>query len=492
MPAALAFFREFLHREGSLNHLIQEARSASGANGGVPVVISGKLLAQLFKRLESSVAMLPVAERSTLLRDLGARALELDAGDMVDLLSDNENRGDLLAESLQTTTEEQLLEMMAALLRVEGADSERLAHCIGAFMQPPGAADRLLPAVQRRLHESTEFSDGESLTVWRRIEKLALESLGQRYMSTAYEDQLDDFASAQFPTLGQYVTLREAPPEEMATLGADFLARGHTQLLLDLLADEGVLGDFEPVVDALFSRLTDAIDQLDYEVATLIASDLRAQCSRLSERPREFKQVIWTRLGRLDLAAITDRAFTEIEAIKTQCFDEFNTFVKVFQGAIAPHLLDRLENEQDRTVRRTILRILGSFTDELIPELLTRLDSSHWYYVRNIVHLLGQSRSEEAVRPLTMQLQHKDSRVRREALLALRNLGSPRCIPFVARLLADETPTVSAENDQVRVEAARCLASFAGDAATAALRKGVLSRRPVVADTCRRFLAERQ
>jgi hypothetical protein len=488
---ALAFFQELLHREGSVAQLVHESRSGDAKSRGTAAVVSGRLLAKLFKRLGNNATILPAEERGAFLRDLGTRALELDPTDMVELLSDSETRVDLLAQSLQTTSEEQILDIMAALLRVEGADSERLAHCIGAFMKPEGAATRLLPGVQQRLHESTELSDGEALTVWRRIEELALDSLGQRYMSTAYEDQLDDFASARFPTLGHYKTVHSVLPEDLASLDTTSLSHGHTQLLLDLLADEGSYGDFELVVEALFTRLTDAIDQSDYELATLIAGDLRKQCSHLSERPRDFKQVIWTHLGRLDLAAITDRAFTEIESIKTRCFDGFNTFLKIFQGAIAPHLLDRLDDEEDRAVRRSILRILGSFADDLIPELLTRLDSSHWYYVRNIVHLLGQSGSEEAVRPLTMQLQHKDARVRREALVALRSLGSQRCIPFVARLLADDAPPASQDNDQVRVEAARCLARFPVEAATAALRKGVLSKRPTVANACRRFLNER-
>jgi hypothetical protein len=310
-------------------------------------------------------------------------------------------------------------------------------------------------------------------------------------MSRAYEAQLDDFASDYFPTLSGYKTVQTVSEEDLSTLDPAFLAHGHTQLLLDLLADETEINEFRRVVDGLFERLVAAIDGSDYELATLIATDLRRQCSRESDRPKEFKQVIWTHLGRLDLAGITDRAFAQIESMKAQYFDEFHTFLKVFQGAIAPHLLDRLEHEEDRAVRRSILRILASFTDELIPELMARLDSQHWYYVRNIVHLLGQSGSPEAVRPLTLQLQHKDPRVRREALLALANLDSPRCIPFVARLLTDDTIAASPENDQVRVEAARCLARFPQEAADSALRKGVLSKRPTVADACRRILTER-
>jgi hypothetical protein len=358
-------------------------------------------------------------------------------------------------------------------------------------MRPETAAERMLPAVRQRVHESTEQNDGEALTVWQRVEELALESLGQRYMSTAYEGQLDDFASDYFPTLSEYKTVQTVSNEDLATLDSAFLAHGHTQLLLDLLADEKELGEFRRVIEGLIERLVAAIDSADYELATLIATDLRRQCGRNSDRPKEFKQVIWTHLGHLDLAGITDRAFAEIESMKAQYFDEFNTFVKVFQGAITPHLLDRLEREEDRAVRRSILRILASFTDELIPELLARLDNEHWYYVRNIVHLLGQSGSPEVVRPLTLQLKHRDPRVRREALIALASLASPRCIPFVARVLTDDTGAASAENDQVRVEAARCLARFPQEAAINALRKGVLSKRAPVANVCRRILNER-
>lgn len=488
---AMEFLRELLHREGSLAHLVQAAKGRRAGDGGNQPVLSGKLLAQLFNRIVHSAAQLPEHERSDFLRDLGARTLELTPNDLIDLLAGGEVDDDLLAQSLLANTEEKLLDTMAALVRAEGADSLRLAHCVGAFVRPESAADRMLPAVRHRVHQSTEHNDGEALAVWQRVEELALESLGQRYMSRAYEAQLDDFASDYFPTLSGYKTVQTVSEEDLSTLDPAFLAHGHTQLLLDLLADETEINEFRRVVDGLFERLVAAIDGSDYELATLIATDLRRQCSRESDRPKEFKQVIWTHLGRLDLAGITDRAFAQIESMKAQYFDEFHAFLKVFQGAIAPHLLDRLEHEEDRAVRRSILRILASFTDELIPELMARLDSQHWYYVRNIVHLLGQSGSPEAVRPLTLQLQHKDPRVRREALLALANLDSPRCIPFVARLLTDDTIAASPENDQVRVEAARCLARFPQEAADSALRKGVLSKRPTVADACRRILTER-
>lgn len=488
---AMEFLRELLHKEGSLAHLVQQVKTQGSGEGGNQPVLSGKLLAQLFNRIVHSAAQLPAHERGDLLHDLGLRTLELSPADLIDLLAGGELDGDVLQQSLAANTEEKLLDTMAALVRVEGADTVRLSHCVGAFIQREATTEQMLPAIRRRVHESTEQNDGEALTVWQRVEELALQSLGQRYMSTAYEGQLDDFASDYFPTLSEYRTVETVSEEDLATIEPTFLAYGHTQLLLDLLVDEPELNEFRRVVDGLIERLEAAIDTADYELATLIATDLRRQSNRESDRPKEFKQVIWTHLGHLDLAAVTDRAFNEIESMKAQYFEEFNTFIKVFQGAITPHLLDRLELEQDRAIRRSLLRILASFTDELIPELLTRLDNEHWYYVRNIVHLLGQSGSQEAVRPLTLQLQHKDSRVRREALLALANLASPRCIPFVARLLTDDALSASAENDQVRVEAARCLARFPQEAALNALRKGVLSKRPIVANTCRRILSEK-
>jgi hypothetical protein len=487
---ALEFLRELVHRQGSLADLVQQITGDGGSNGDDRPVLSGKLLAQLFNRIVHSDTQLPAQERSDLLRDLGARALELPPSDLLDLLADDAVDDDLLAESLQSTTEDKLLDTMAALLSVEGADSQRLAHCVGVFIRPESGAERLLPAVQRRTHQSTEQNDGAALMVWQRVEELALDAIGERYMSRSYEGQLDDFASDYFPSLSEYKTVEMVSDADLATLDPAFLANGHAHFLLDLLADESNLNEFCRIVDVLIDRLAAAIDACDYELATLIVTDLRSQCRRDKNRTKEFKQAIWTHLGKLDLAAITDRAFAELELMKAQYFDEFNAFLKVFQGAIAPHLLDRLEHEEDRAVRHSILRILASFTDELIPQLLARLDNEHWYYVRNIIHLLGQSGSTEVVRPLTLQLQHKNPRVRREALIALGNLASPRCIPFVARTLTDDSLAASADNDQVRVEAARCLARFPQDAAVNAIRKGLLSKRPMVANACRRILRE--
>jgi HEAT repeat protein len=248
------------------------------------------------------------------------------------------------------------------------------------------------------------------------------------------------------------------------------------------------VGEYRIIVGALFDRLVEAVDCLDYPVATLIAADLKAQIDEGSERPADFQEVVHEHLGRLQIDQVTDRAFQEFDQVKEACFEEFNTFVELFHTTMSQHLLDRLREEEDRRIRKSLLLILSSFAEEIIPDLARRMANAEWYYLRNLIHILGESGSEAAVRPVASQLEHRDPRVRRAALVALTQLDSPRAMRFVVRVLEEDKGANSRDHDQVRVEAARYLSRCPHPAARHALRQGVLSRRPAVAHACRELL----
>jgi len=201
-----------------------------------------------------------------------------------------------------------------------------------------------------------------------------------------------------------------------------------------------------------------------------------------------LKQTIRQQLGAIGVKEMVDRALGEVRTAETAWSEAFHTFLSIFERAIAPHLLDRLRIEEDRRVRRTIMATLSRFAGDLVAELTRRLDGAPWFYARNLVHLLGDSGSEEAVRPLSLALHHRDARVSKEAIVALQKIDSPRAVPFVIKTLTAERGGATADHDRVRTEAARYLAHNRSPTAIDALRKGVLSPRSAVAEACRRFL----
>jgi len=484
---AREFMEEMIRHKGSLEELLRAMPVDDTATHAIDTPrLPGKMLARLLHHLEKAGP--PGPGRQELATNLAARLLELPPETVADTLADDAAPQELIARGMALQPNDDLLEMMAAVVRAEGADSTRLTHCIGAFLSPEARAGTLLPQVRQRLHHAAEAGDGEHLAVWQRVEEIALEQSGEQYMSAAYEEQLDDFAIAHFPNLSRYQGEDQLDAEQLATLEPDALAYDHTHLLLDLLAEETNPEAFASIVEALGERLTQAVTEQDFALATLISTDLKHHCGPDSLRPEPLKQTIRRGLGNIGVEEMIDRALGEVRNLEAAWSESFHTFLSTFERAIAPHLLDRLRVEDDRRVRRTIMATLSRFAGDLVAELTRRLDGAPWFFARNLVHLLGDSGSEEAVRPLAIALQHSDARVIKEAIVALQKIDSPRAIPFMIKILTAERGGGSTDHDRARVEAARHLAHYRSPTAVEALRKGLLSPRPAVAEACRRFL----
>lgn len=484
---AQAFVKEMMRHKGSLQELIRALPIDDADPAAIDTPrLPGKMVARLLHHLEEAGA--GATDRDGLAANIAARLMELKPDTVADALADEAAPQALIARGLAQQPNHDLLEMMAAVVRAEGADSTRLSHCIGAFLSPEARASGLLPQVCQRLHSAAEAGDGELLAVWQRVEEIALEQSGERYMSAAYEEQLDDFAAAHFPNLSKYQDDGRLDAARLATLEPDALAADHTQLLLDLLANESNPNAFREVVEALGRRLTQAVEAQDFTLATLISADLKRHCEPDSPRPKDVKQTIRQQLNAIGVVEMVDRALGEVRTVEAAWSETFHTFLSLFERAIAPHLLDRLRDEEDRRVRRTIMQTLARFAGDLVPELTRRLDGAPWFYARNLVHLLGDAASEEAVRPLTLALGHADARVAKEAILALREIDSPRALPFMIKLLTVGRGGATADYDRVCIEAARYLARNRSPTSVEALRKGILSPRPAVAKACRRLL----
>jgi len=84
-------------------------------------------------------------------------------------------------------------------------------------------------------------------------------------------------------------------------------------------------------------------------------------------------------------------------------------------------LLDALAESNSRTTRRRLLTWLAQLGPAVGPIILTRLDSPHWYVLRNMLVLLGGIEPWPQGFSPAEYLVHSDARVRREALkLVLR------------------------------------------------------------------------
>ncbi|MBE0417530.1 MAG: HEAT repeat domain-containing protein, partial [Coriobacteriia bacterium] len=129
--------------------------------------------------------------------------------------------------------------------------------------------------------------------------------------------------------------------------------------------------------------------------------------------------------------------------------------------AIEP-LLEMLADEPDMSIRKSMVDLISSVADHNIEEVGDRIIDARWYFVRNVVSILGSARRSEVLPYLDRTSRHADARVRRETIRALAGVPDPRAPELLAAALND----TDAGNVQL---AARYLGSLRYAAAVPAL-----------------------
>lgn len=104
--------------------------------------------------------------------------------------------------------------------------------------------------------------------------------------------------------------------------------------------------------------------------------------------------------------------------------------------AIEP-LLEVLADEPDMTARKAIVALISQMAEAHVEELGARLGDDRWYFVRNIVTILGSTRTPETLSMLGRTLRYPDARVRRETIRAVSGIRDALSVEMLVASLDD-------------------------------------------------------
>lgn len=108
-------------------------------------------------------------------------------------------------------------------------------------------------------------------------------------------------------------------------------------------------------------------------------------------------------------------------------------------GSLAVHpLLELLADEQDRAERKALVDLISRNAEKYVSELSTHVSDNRWYFVRNVVAILGSTKSPAALGALERTLRYNDSRVRRETIRALSLIPDRMAIQMLGVALSDD------------------------------------------------------
>ena len=134
------------------------------------------------------------------------------------------------------------------------------------------------------------------------------------------------------------------------------------------------------------------------------------------------------------LDAVIDHIFT---MPREQAIEQIYPYLDFLNEPMALHLVDRLGSEKDRTHRGRLVEAARSLGPVALPALMSALDASAWFLVRNALTILSDLGDAGCVPAIIPLLRHPEPRVRRTAVRALYKLGGPVAEPHLVARIKD-------------------------------------------------------
>lgn len=103
-------------------------------------------------------------------------------------------------------------------------------------------------------------------------------------------------------------------------------------------------------------------------------------------------------------------------------------------------LLEQLADEPDMSARKSLVDTISGIAPSYVVDLGEQVSDPRWYFVRNVVSILGSTRLPTALPFLERTLRHADARVRRETIRALSQQSDRLASQMLAHCLNDEDP----------------------------------------------------
>lgn len=274
--------------------------------------------------------------------------------------------------------------------------------------------------------------------------------------------------------------LADYPPEEMTALKATAEAGRETDIieasvrtlirLIPLVKDPRRPGEaekelklFSGVVRQLEDLLAYLLKKNKYELATTIIKTLHMPVDPVF-KPRMLDAIKKTATRSIILSTIQDMKKAPKGSPE---YLAAYAYLTALDRKATEILLQLLAEEKDRAARLYLLDLLKDIGKNQTALLGDHLDDDRWFVVRNVVSILSESRSEQAIAYLRRAADHANPLVRLEVIKGLMPIGGKKPAGILAHLLHDKDATVQSaaihgltELPGIGTEDARPLISF--------------------------------
>lgn len=197
---------------------------------------------------------------------------------------------------------------------------------------------------------------------------------------------------------------------------------------------------FSGVVHQLEDILGYLLQKKEYELATEIIKAFHLPVDA-SFKPRMSEALRKAVPQASIVSAITDLRQHDKSSPEYQ---RLYAFVSAVEREATEVLLQLLAEEEDRTSRIFILDLVKDLGKNQIALLGGHLSDDRWYVVRNIVSILSETKTDQAIAFLRKAADHKNIRIRQEVIKGLLSIGGKKAAGVMAKFLRDKDEDILA------------------------------------------------
>ncbi len=425
----------FMHNPEAVRTYLMDSLVAGGSRGFERMTDS-------FLKLTQIASTLSTVERDEKMRALAEAVLELA----------EEVRAELVAEHL--LPEARSSAPVAAVVRQ--MDIDRLCQMLAA----DASGDGLRTAMTRAVRNLSAISGVDPDEVSRAAGAVLLED---GFAPEEVDAILEEAAPSQLtvrdatgnpfsrPADAVIEMIDQAPVSaEMQSRDPDILAlkdearRGLTDGdVINALVTLVTLDNSEDGFDMTMSRLESAIGLLiergEIETAAEVTATLGMAAKNPAHSETQRRRLLHA-VGRFANAEDL-KGITEAIRLYPDGSSEHEAAVRLIDmlgPVVLKPLLEQLADEPDMAARKNLVDTISNIAPSYILELGEEVADPRWYFVRNVVSILGSTKSPSALPFLERTLRYPEARVRRETIRALSMQGDRLASQMLVYCLQDD------------------------------------------------------
>ncbi|WP_420128738.1 HEAT repeat domain-containing protein [Longimicrobium sp.] len=169
-----------------------------------------------------------------------------------------------------------------------------------------------------------------------------------------------------------------------------------------------------------------------------LVQDLRRDAEEMHGRNPATRAMVMLAIHRVSTRPVIEELVQRLGKARTE--EERtglrSTLLHVGADTVTP-LVRELVAATDVSARRAYRDALVALDHVGVSLLEDMIGDERWFVVRNMVGILGEIRSADAVEHFRRTVEHGDARVRRETILALSKIGGEEAVPLLAKGLND-------------------------------------------------------